>query len=328
MKYLLVTDTHLGIYGDSEIWHNVAINLFNQIYDTCMIEEIDAIVHLGDFFHNRKTLNTKTQEISHEICDILKDQTVYIIVGNHDCYYRNKTSPTSLKFLNKYNNINIVSKSSYIDDETILVPWGGELHRARYCMGHLQISGFYMNDSFICKSGNDITSFHQYEKVFSGHFHTPSIKNNVNYIGSAYQQTNHDIGSTRGYYIFDTESSDLKFIPNTQSPKFIKIKPQDINEKTVKGNVITLIFDKDYGTSENEGIIDEVSKLNPIKLNVDFSNISYEDEEIIIDQESTSIDNEEILIRYIKEKSTPPENVKKHMLLEIIMKLTGEIKNE
>ncbi len=67
MRYLLVTDTHLGLYGDSDEWHAVVRELFKDIVDTCHREDIRTIIHLGDFFHNRKSINTKTQAIAHGI---------------------------------------------------------------------------------------------------------------------------------------------------------------------------------------------------------------------------------------------------------------------
>ena len=101
MKYLLLGDTHLGLYNDSDVWLDVVVNLFDQIQKTCHRENIDKIIHLGDFFHNRKSINTKTQTAAQEIVDNLHGLDLFIIVGNHDTYYKNKIQPTSLRIFRK-----------------------------------------------------------------------------------------------------------------------------------------------------------------------------------------------------------------------------------
>ena len=78
-RLLLVTDTHLGLYKSSDIWHNVVINLFKEIVDKAVKSNIDTIIHLGDFFHERKVTNTKTLSVAREIEDILKPVKMFII---------------------------------------------------------------------------------------------------------------------------------------------------------------------------------------------------------------------------------------------------------
>ena len=328
MRYLLTTDTHLGIYGDSEAWHTVVLNLFEEICYTCKMKGIDQIIHLGDFFHNRKAINTKTQSVAHKIATMLGDFHIYIVVGNHDCYYRNTIIPNSLQFLNNYENITIVDIPLEVDGDIILVPWGWHSIKSphKYLMGHLQVSGFHMNDNYICKEGQDPESLKEFKQVLLGHFHTPSQQGNITYIGAPYQQTFNDCSGARGYYIW--EDGKLSFIQNTNSPEFIKMSTNDIKESIIPGNIVKLLFDKDYGTIENEKIVDRVMKKNPFKLHVNFAEISYIDEDEQIEQDITLLDHDGIIKEYVMKKCTPPENIKKNTLLDIIMKLTGEIKNE
>ncbi|GAG10368.1 unnamed protein product, partial [marine sediment metagenome] len=57
---ILVSDTHLGVHRDSEIWHKVTIRLFQDIVDTCNRKDINTVFHLGDWHDNRKALSTLT----------------------------------------------------------------------------------------------------------------------------------------------------------------------------------------------------------------------------------------------------------------------------
>ena len=107
---LFVTDTHCGLYKSSDFWHNVTYNLFAEIHDFCIKNDIRTIIHLGDFFHDRKNLNTKTQFIAHKIARLFETVgKMYIIVGNHDTYFKTSLEPNTLEFLKKYPEKNFSS---------------------------------------------------------------------------------------------------------------------------------------------------------------------------------------------------------------------------
>ena len=325
MKYLLVTDTHLGLYNDSDVWLEVVVNLFSQIRQTCHRENIKKIIHLGDFFHNRKSINTKTQTAAQEIIDNLHGLDLFIIVGNHDTYYKNKIQPTSLKIFRKEPNVHVVEDTMFID-EIMAVPWGGEIRptHLKYCMGHFAITGFNMNDSYVCKKGQDPSIFNQFQKVYSGHFHTPSTQGKITSLGSPYQQTFHDADSTRGYYIF--ENGEIDLIEFKQYPHFVKMSTENMRPMKITGNIIKLTFDKDYGTAENEKIVESVMNKNPHQIHVDFSKVTYDVDDEPDEDLPDMIDHDGIIRDYVG-KIEKPENIKQKTLLDIMFNLTEEIKN-
>ena len=325
MRYLILGDSHLGIYGNNEIWHNIVFRLFQEIHDKMARENIHHMIHLGDFFHDRKALNIKSLELSFAIADMFSDCIMTIIVGNHDTFYKNKVDPTSLQIFNKYENIHVIKETTIMNDIT-LVPWLGKIEKpTKFCMGHLELNGFSMNNSYICSKGGDPTVYKDFEHVMSGHFHTPSSGNNITYIGSPYQQTFHDIDSVRGYYIFD--DGDLEFIEFVDSPKFIKIhtKDNDLDESDIKGNVVKLIFDENYGTVKNEEIVSTVSSFKPIRLDIDFSNVSIVDDDMedLDDGDQDLLDHSDIIESYVKEHVKVPEHMSKERLLNIINLLSS-----
>jgi hypothetical protein len=78
-----------------------------------------------------------------------KDLKTRIIIGNHDCYYKNQIHPSTLELFNEYSHIDIIDDITQVDD-ILLVPWGQvpeEKYDAKYCFGHFAINGFHMNDS-------------------------------------------------------------------------------------------------------------------------------------------------------------------------------------
>ena len=334
MKRLIVTDTHLGLYQDADKWLDIVLQFFKDLVLYCHREQISEIIHLGDFFDNRRSLNTKTQHVAHRIAKVLalKNLHIRIVVGNHDCYFKNQIHPTSLELFSKYKHIEIIDEPTRVDD-ILLMPWSvflpEEKHTwregARYCFGHFAINGFHMNDSYVCKTGMPSNSFKDFEMVLSGHFHTPSKQGNIVYLGAPYGQTFHDAGGTRGFYTFD--DGELEFIEYPKAPKFKKIRTnileeysaQDLDEN-IKGNVIRLVFDKDYGTIKNQELEDMVLRHYPFAYSIDFTKIESEEMEV---DEAIVENREQMVTEYIKSQSYP-ENIQVPLLVGMFKKILGE----
>ena len=330
-KYILLGDTHLGTRKASDTWHNITLDFFKEISDVCVKRGIDTVIHLGDFFHDRKHLNVKTIDIAYEIENILQDINMYIVIGNHDSFYKDQLYPSTIQIFKNSQNIHIVDKITYIDN-IILVPWltspseiPKEFIEGSTLMGHFAIRGFLMNDSITCNRGLDASEFEGFKYVYSGHFHTPSMKGNIKYIGAPYAQTFHDADGIRGYYVFEDE--DLKFIEYKGAPRFTRIyTDSDIDEVIIKGNIVKVTFTEDYGTVKNESIMDNIKKFKPLQLYPDFSNIADvgTDDDRLEESASVIIDNVSIMKEYI-EKSSPPTNIKKKTVLEIIENIIEEV---
>lgn len=326
MKFLFVADTHLGINKSSEKYHEVVQNLFVEILKVCEDRNITRIIHLGDFFHERKATNTKTLNIAHKIADIFEQSNIlmYIIVGNHDIYFKDSLIPTTLEIFKEYNQIKVVDKITEIDN-LILCPWGfiPVGYNGGFCIGHFEINGFKMNANYICEHGEDANTFRDFQHVYSGHFHTPCSKGNITYLGSAFPQTFHDLGNRHGYYIFD--NGELDFIEYTNSPKFVQFKTsKTISYDIVTGNIVKLIFTEDYGTVKNQQIIDEVWAHEPFRVKPDFSMVKIECTEETQDASTIGLlDHNEIMREYI-EKSEFPAHLKKKTIISMIEKLKEE----
>ena len=331
-KYLLlVTDSHLGINQSSDVWHEIVLNLFKDIRDTCIKRGIRTIVHLGDFFHYRKSTNTKTLEIAYQIESILSEvQHTYIIIGNHDTYFKDQIIPTSLQIFQDSKTITVIDKVTQLEN-LVLVPWNQHVRgmdaRGKYCFGHFEFNGFYMNNNRVCDKGMDPMDIEiaGFEHIYSGHFHGAHTQGNITYLGAPYSQTFNDVDGSKGYYIFD--NGKLEFIEFTGAPKFIKIHSEmAVEPEVIEGNVVKLVFTKDYGTVQNEKLVNRIKSFKPFSVSVDFSKISNEDIEGREEEEDSIslLSNLDILKEYAMKKKTP-ENINKKTLMEMIEKLSEEI---
>jgi len=325
--YLLVTDTHLGLYGAADVWHDVTLRLFKTVADYCSRHNIDTIIHLGDFFNNRKNINVKSLDYADAIGNILNDFKTILVVGNHDTYYKNQIKPHSLVVFNKFENIMIIDEPTNLDGNIGLVPWGLDFSMLEtpYLMGHFEVNGFRMNSGYSMMGGKlNVSDFKNYDKVISGHYHTPMYDENVNYLGSPFQQNFADVGSKRGFYVFD--DGELDFIEFLEAPRFVKINTSKFEEhfSRVPGNIVKLIFDEDYGTVENTKILEKIQLTGPFQLHPDFSNISGDLEETESIEDVDMKDNKEIVDEYVKTIEIP-RNLEPNVVVRMFSNLIDSV---
>ena len=329
----LVADTHLGIYKSSDMWHEVVLRLFQNIADECVRRNINTIIHLGDFFDNRRVLNVKTLNYAMECAKILNRFQTYIIRGNHDQYFKNQAHPNSLVVFGKYKNIHIVDEPIVLDlgMPVGLVPWMEDFSNLEcdILMGHFEINGFQMNDGYIMRRAHlNAGDFKKHKQVISGHFHMQSGDNNsgIYYLGSPFQQDFGDAGDERGYYIYSPidNGGDFEFIEFTDAPKYIITSTENIDFDVIEGNIIKLAFQKDYGTIRNTEIVDEVQMMNPLYLYTDFTDAAVELTDDIIDDEVEMRSEKEIVKSYI-DKSECPDGLEKPTILSMFNNLIDSV---
>ncbi len=328
MKLLMLTDTHLGYKNGHSWWYSLVEELFDEIIDVCITRNISDIVHLGDWYHDRKSLPVPIIDKSIEVCRQIRNKNInlWIIKGNHDQYYNNQPVPTSLSHLKEYSNIKIIDKEPVeFGNNILLVPWG---HDIKDCpdnsilFGHFEINGFIVNYSGrVHENGKlNVSDFKKFKKVYSGHFHTPSINGNVEYIGSPFPMDFNDIGSQRGYYIFDTETEEKEFIEFTYAPKFVRIySSEEITEDNVRDNFVEFVFTEDYGSVNNEKIVQDIRLLEPHKLYIDYKI----DNELVedVNEEDSEVTENNVIFRNFIDKKKLPENINKRILLKFLEKV-------
>lgn len=327
-----MSDTHLGLYGSNDNWHEIVLKLFQTIADFCVKNNVKKIIHLGDFFDNRKSLNVKTIWYAMQIAEILNDFETYLLVGNHDTFFKNQIYPHSLKIFNEYDNINVIDSVWQLDGDIGLIPWGcGFQHmETPYLMGHFEINDFRMNSGYVMRQAKlNRSDFDGFKQVISGHYHTPMVEDDINYVGAPYHQTFADVGE-RGFYLWSRDK-DLQFIEYTDAPQFIKIPAREsmvenVKPLNIKGNIIKLIFEEDYGTVENNQIIENIQLLEPFLLYTDFSRISADlTDEIVLDT-AEMVNNQEIVKDFI-EKTEVPKNLSKDVIISMIEKLMDDVED-
>ena len=326
MDCCILTDTHMGIKNSNKFWLDLTYNLFEEITDYCAINNVNKIVHLGDWFNSRYTINVLSIEMSYKIAKLLKDNdiTLYIVKGNHDQYFKNKPKPHSLMLFDKYDNVVVIDEPMEFDDE-IICPWGEipiETDK-KILIGHYEIGGIITNASghTLDNTKLSIGDFSSFQKVYSGHFHTKSITSNIHYIGSTFPMSFNDVNDSRGYYHYDSGEL-VEFIEYMDAPKFKQFTTaDDFSKIDIKGNICKLIFLKSFSDKGSIEIIDKVKQYEPKELHLNFKI----DDGEVVEEEAFIGTNSEIMSHYIENVVVLPEGLKKNIVKSYVKTLEKDI---
>ena len=115
-KIAILNDTHTGIRNSSDVFLNNAEKFYTDVFFPYLMENgIRHIVHLGDYFDNRKHINFRALNRNRgHFLSVLREHgiTMDIICGNHDTFYKDTNDLNSLKeLLGHYmNEVNIIHK--------------------------------------------------------------------------------------------------------------------------------------------------------------------------------------------------------------------------
>ena len=233
MKILLITDQHFGVRNDNQHF----IDHYKKFYEKVVIPFIDAynidtVIALGDTFDKRRSINFMSLEAAKEMWfSPLEERGIqmHMLVGNHDIYYKNTlriNAPSEL--LGEYGNISIYTEPTTVtfgDLPVLLLPWICDENReqslqsinesnASVCMGHLELNGFEAHPGHVMMNGMDHNVFRKFDKVFSGHYHMKSNRDNIKYLGNPYQLYWNDYGCKRGFHVLDTDTLKTTFYRN------------------------------------------------------------------------------------------------------------------
>ena len=319
MKIAIITDTHYGARKGADYIHSYFKNFYDNIFFPYLEKHnIDTIIHMGDMFDSRKSIDYQSLEWSKRVVfEPLKKYKVHAITGNHDAYYKNTNKVNSPELLLKdYDNIITYSKPTEINIgglDILLLPWINsenfeeskefiDSSKSKIAMGHLEINGFKATRGHMMEDGMDVSIFSKFEKVYSGHFHTRSTDGKIYYLGNPYEMYWNDVNDKRGFHIFDTETLTHTPIDNPYK-LFYNIYYEDTPHQTFDSTeytnkLVKVIVRKKTNTKQFERFIDKLYSSNVQDLKIIENFVIQENENFEIDEEENTLS---ILNRYIDE---------------------------
>lgn len=319
MKIAFFSDLHIGVHKNSTEWHKIALQWCDWFCKQCYQHNVDHIIFCGDLFHHRDSIDVRSLNVADAIVKkISNEYNVSMIVGNHDCYYKDKGIINSLKQWKDIKNLDIFFNKIGQDEndwdykvignnnecKIIYAPWGSDLYKlpgGDILIAHCELNNFKLNNNRIsdCKLEAN-TILDKIPVAFIGHIHTRSERSYGNdkkiiYVGNPYEMDFNDEGNTKGIYIYDTISKDITFIENTISPKHKKIfasKVDSIKSEELNNTIVKLVVDKQLNDDELTQIKSKISTSSPFYIAdtdyIDnFKNLQTEDGEYDISGNST-----------------------------------------
>lgn len=195
-KVACFTDLHVGLKSNSAIHLQDCEEFVDWFIDMAKANECETCIFLGDWSHNRNSLNLITMDTSIRCLEKLGKafEQFFWFPGNHDLFYKDKRDIHSSAFGKHIPGVIVIDDIITIDDVT-LVPWlvGDEWKTmkeltSKYVFGHFELPHFFMNAMVQMPDHGDLKAetFQGPEYVFSGHFHKRQNKNNIWYIGNAF----------------------------------------------------------------------------------------------------------------------------------------------
>jgi len=319
MKIAILNDTHTGIRNSSDIFLDNAAKFYNETFFPYLKEyDIKQIVHLGDYYDNRKAINIKCLHHNRKhFLEPLRDLNVRmdIIPGNHDTYFKDTNNPNSLKELLGFfiNEVAILEKPTVLEYGSLkfaLLPWMAKDNweesvnfikncKADILGGHFDIKGFEMLRGIKSDHGLDSEIFNRFETVLSGHYHTKSSQGNIHYLGSQLEFFWSDCNDKKFFHVLDTETREITAIQNPHT-LFKKVVYNDTKYDynripDFSGHFVKVVVVNKTRPQMFEAFIDKLQdqNLHDLKIAENFDQmIGYDEQvELAVDDTQTLLDD-------------------------------------
>lgn len=241
MKNIILTDIHFGAKGNSDEFNEQCIEFLKFVKEKTNelqqknAEEFGCTIFMGDWFHNRNSINVKTLNYGIKGLQILSEignRHVKFLLGNHDLYYRDRRdifSIPSIRTDDAY--IHIIDKPYKDMDGNLYCPWLlsdeklSDLikkYNPTYVFGHFEIPTFSLNKLVKMEGEYNPQDYNGPKRILSGHFHMRQEKNNITYIGNCFS---HDFSDSndwknKGFAVLDTETNEITYYEWKDAPKY------------------------------------------------------------------------------------------------------------
>ena len=341
MKVAIITDQHFGARKNSKLFHDYFLKFYNDVFFPTLEEYgITTVVDMGDTFDSRKGIDFSALSwAKSNYYDRLQEMgvNVHTIVGNHTAYYKNTNNVNAVDLLlREYDNVTVYSEPTEVmlgQLPILFIPWINQENEEKTlkliekttcscAMGHLELQGFRVNKQIVMEHGLEGKLFGKFTKVYSGHYHTRSNDGTVFYLGNPYEIYWTDVGDTRGFSIFDTETITHEYVNNPYK-MFYNIYYEDTNHQTFdareyENKIVKIVVRKKTDTKKFEKFVDKLYASNIAELKI-IENFDIQEPQNFEAFESE--DTISILNRYIEEAEI---NLDK----SIIQKMMQEIYQE
>ena len=162
-KTLVLADTHFGIKRfDKKIFEKQLDYFKEVVFPYIKSNNIYQVVIAGDLVDNKQSIDIYLlDKLNREFFSWFEDNGIllFLILGNHDFYYKKKKDFHFLTSLQHFENIKVIDKPTELSDDVLMVPWNTKIMAYfddyKTIIGHFELDGF-------------IKGFHPADQNFDG----------------------------------------------------------------------------------------------------------------------------------------------------------------
>lgn len=327
-EVLIFSDLHCHCHKRRNERLEDCLKVLDWVFDIAEKRNIENILFGGDLFHDRQKIEVYTYQRTFETLEKrLRGNKfkLYLLLGNHDLWYNDNTSISSVVPLSALPGVQIISTPERINiagHNWDFIPFTlnpvatlEELKKKpgkpEFALGHISIDGAVLHgtqysDVAVEHDGDmisiSVSLFDHYKQTFLGHYHAEQrVNNKVEYVGSPLQLSFGEAFQEKHIIAFDGVNK--TYIENTFSPKHLVITPDEKDKYDLSGNFVRIKVE-DIGATDLISMRKELlegSELGSLEIKQQKKKI---EEHVIQDAKAILYKGDEMLGKYLDEVGT------------------------
>lgn len=344
-EVLIFSDLHCHCHKKQNKRLDDCLEVLDWVFKVARDNDINNIIFGGDLFHDRHKIDVYVYQKTFEVLEdnLTRGQfALYLLLGNHDIWYNEKTSVSSVIPLSSLPGVHIIGNPKRLDicnSKWDFIPFTHNPIEAlnklkqeqgdpQYAIGHLAIDGAILHtnqnaDVSIEHDGEmisiSVNLFNKYKKVFLGHYHAEQRLNNiVEYIGSPLELNFGESQQEKHLIIFDCETAKQRYIVNDFSPKHIVASAEEIKKLDLKNNFVRAKVD-------DLSVVDLISLKKDLMASGDIRGLEIKqqkkisEQHIVEDAKAILFSGSDMIKKYVEQN--PPTNLESEKMVKIGQKI-------
>lgn len=339
-KALVFTDLHLHAHKDRVDRLQNCLDVLEWIFEQAEKHDVENIFFLGDLFHERAKIDVLNYLRTFEVFMkyMLKPgskRQMYLLVGNHDMYHKERWDVNSVKPLTAIPNVHIVDKPTQMILGGRRIDWMPhtdnpvkELKKLKdandgeagdLLLGHMAVHGALLNLCFGTKADViveydndmvpvDLNVFADWPMTMLGHYHgAQQLGGGVEYVGSPLELTFGEAFQKKHIVLLDLATMKKKYIENDFSPKHLIVSHKDVADENydLNGNFVRL----SSGSMSHKELIDLKKQIadtyKVLSLDTSKEKKIDADQGIMENVRAVLLNIDQMLQTYVKERGVP-----------------------
>ena len=329
-EVLIFSDLHVHPHKRRNERLEDCLKALDWVFDVAEQRGITNILFGGDLYHDRQKIEVFTYQRTFETLEKRLRHNkfeLYLLLGNHDLWYNDKTSVSSVIPLSALPGVRIISQPERLNiagSNWDFIPFTlnplitlEELKKKpgkpEYALGHIAIDGAILHGTqhsdVAVEHDGDMVSisaslFDHYKHTFLGHYHAEQrVTPKVEYVGSPLELSFGEAFQKKHIIAFNGRTGNRSYIQNGFSPKHLVIGLKDRAKYDLEGNFVRIKVD-DIGATDLIAMRKEMmesNKLGSLEIKQQKKLI---EEHVIQDAKAILYKGDEMLAKYVDEVGT------------------------